>query len=700
MVRVLDILSDYLQARGLPHQRLDGTVPAAQRRQRIDHFNAPDSPDFCFLLSTRAGGLGINLMTADTCIIFDSDWNPQADLQAMARAHRIGQKSHVMVYRLVSKDTIEEDVLERARRKMILEYAIINLGVTDKAKKSKTDGTFTSEELSAIIKSGASNMFKANDNQAKLENMNIDDVLEHAEDHDTTENLGGAQLGGEDFLRQFEIADYKADVSWDEIIPKEDRERIEEEERALAEQRATEELIAMNSRRVAALSKRVNPGDTDSIASEEPERKKRKPQKKVVKKPEVDADRELDVNDIRHLYNGLRRYGDIDTRYDEIVAGTELAKLNEENVRQMAKELYDACYEAVKNPPVEKPPEQEIATATDEPAANGGDAKPKVGQKAKAILIEFKGLQKVNAESILQRTDDMKFLRKILQRTSPVANFRIASQVKAVQNWKCQWATKDDAMLLIGVDKHGHGSWYAIRDDPELGFTEKLFLDENRTDKKGAKADGATKDIPGSIHLNRRTDYLISVLREEQHDPGILDLLSGRAVETVPKESKSRPPVSGSKSSSKKAANGDDNPPEKKKRAQTDKTSESSPKVKDRKRSSKYNQITTWKTEPKDEVLSDYESMDEAEIKVTWTDSQANLQDELRPVRHNLRAIRDRPDTEVHNKKKSILSDYGKALILNIRIVGDFIENRIKELKPSIREKRRKHLWYHPKSHI
>lgn len=121
MVRVLDILSDYLQARGLPYQRLDGTVPAALRRQRIDHFNATDSPDFVFLLSTRAGGLGINLMTADTCIIFDSDWNPQADLQAMARAHRIGQKSHVMVYRLVSKDTVEEDVLERARRKMILE---------------------------------------------------------------------------------------------------------------------------------------------------------------------------------------------------------------------------------------------------------------------------------------------------------------------------------------------------------------------------------------------------------------------------------------------------------------------------------------------------------------------------------------------------------------------------------------------------
>lgn len=103
MVHMLDILADYLNLKGFSFQRLDGTIAAGPRRVAIDHFNAPDSPDFCFLLSTRAGGLGINLMTADTVILFDSDWNPQADLQAMARAHRIGQKAHVMVYRLVSK---------------------------------------------------------------------------------------------------------------------------------------------------------------------------------------------------------------------------------------------------------------------------------------------------------------------------------------------------------------------------------------------------------------------------------------------------------------------------------------------------------------------------------------------------------------------------------------------------------------------
>ena len=77
------------------------------------------------MLSTRAGGLGVNLATADTVIIFDSDWNPQNDLQAQARAHRIGQKNQVSVYRLVTKSSVEEDIVERAKRKMVLDHLVI-----------------------------------------------------------------------------------------------------------------------------------------------------------------------------------------------------------------------------------------------------------------------------------------------------------------------------------------------------------------------------------------------------------------------------------------------------------------------------------------------------------------------------------------------------------------------------------------------
>ena len=81
MVRMLDLLGDYLTLRHFPFQRLDGGIRGDLRKAALDHFNAEGSQDFCFLLSTRAGGLGINLATADTVIIFDSDWNPQNDLQ-------------------------------------------------------------------------------------------------------------------------------------------------------------------------------------------------------------------------------------------------------------------------------------------------------------------------------------------------------------------------------------------------------------------------------------------------------------------------------------------------------------------------------------------------------------------------------------------------------------------------------------------
>ena len=85
--------------------RQDGQTPRDKRQLSIDHFNADGSEDFCFLLSTRAGGLGINLNTADTVVLFDSDWNPQNDLQAEARCHRLGQTKGVTIFRLVTKGT-------------------------------------------------------------------------------------------------------------------------------------------------------------------------------------------------------------------------------------------------------------------------------------------------------------------------------------------------------------------------------------------------------------------------------------------------------------------------------------------------------------------------------------------------------------------------------------------------------------------
>jgi len=128
MVRMLDILGDYLSIKGINFQRLDGTISSGQRRISIDHFNAPDSKDDVFLLSTRAGGLGINLTASDTVIIFDNDWNPQIDLQAIDRVHRIGQTKPVKIYRFLIKNSIEEILISKSYSKRFLEKIIIQMG--------------------------------------------------------------------------------------------------------------------------------------------------------------------------------------------------------------------------------------------------------------------------------------------------------------------------------------------------------------------------------------------------------------------------------------------------------------------------------------------------------------------------------------------------------------------------------------------
>lgn len=124
----LDILEEWASVlHSWPVCRIDGGVPAAERASQIDAFNTR-SDHRLFLLSTRAGGLGINLTAADTVILYDSDWNPQQDLQAQDRAHRIGQTRPVIVYRLATKGTIEQTLLEKADGKRRLEKLVIQKG--------------------------------------------------------------------------------------------------------------------------------------------------------------------------------------------------------------------------------------------------------------------------------------------------------------------------------------------------------------------------------------------------------------------------------------------------------------------------------------------------------------------------------------------------------------------------------------------
>ncbi|KDO30490.1 hypothetical protein SPRG_22134 [Saprolegnia parasitica CBS 223.65] len=161
---MLNILEVFLNIHGHTYFRLDGSTPVEKRQRLMDRFNA-DEKVFCFILSTRSGGLGINLTGADTVIFYDSDWNPAMDAQAQDRAHRIGQTRDVHIYRLVSEHTVEENILRKAQQKRHLDDLVMAEGqftteyftkaslrdlVAHEAMRDTTDGDDEALDMSVV----------------------------------------------------------------------------------------------------------------------------------------------------------------------------------------------------------------------------------------------------------------------------------------------------------------------------------------------------------------------------------------------------------------------------------------------------------------------------------------------------------------------------------------------------------------------
>jgi SNF2 family DNA or RNA helicase len=168
MTTALDYLEDFMAAIGIKYLRLDGNTKAEERQGMLNDFNAADSPYFCFLLSTRAGGLGLNLQTADTVIIFDSDWNPMMDLQAQDRAHRIGQKNQVRVIRLICSGTVETKILDQANRKLHVDAQVIQAGQFN----NKATDTDRETMLKTILRQQADDADQIGDGCPTLDEVN------------------------------------------------------------------------------------------------------------------------------------------------------------------------------------------------------------------------------------------------------------------------------------------------------------------------------------------------------------------------------------------------------------------------------------------------------------------------------------------------------------------------------------------------
>uniref|UniRef100_A0A7N6FI61 DNA helicase n=1 Tax=Anabas testudineus TaxID=64144 RepID=A0A7N6FI61_ANATE len=228
MTKMLDLLEDFLENEGYKYERIDGGVTGNLRQEAIDRFNAPGAPQFAFLLSTRAGGLGINLASADTVIIYDSDWNPHNDIQAFSRAHRIGQNRKVMIYRFVTKASVEERITQVAKKKMMLTHLVVRPGLGSKT------GSMSKQELDDILKFGTEELFK--DEVGDGDNKEDDSSVIHYDDQAIERLLDRNQDATEDtelqsmneYLSSFKVAQY---VVKDEDDEEEvEREVIKQEE--------------------------------------------------------------------------------------------------------------------------------------------------------------------------------------------------------------------------------------------------------------------------------------------------------------------------------------------------------------------------------------------------------------------------------------------------------------------------------------
>ncbi|CAL5071350.1 unnamed protein product [Urochloa decumbens] len=460
MVKMLDILAEYLSLRGFQFQRLDGSTRADLRHQAMEHFNAPGSDDFCFLLSTRAGGLGINLATADTVIIFDSDWNPQNDLQAMSRAHRIGQQETVNIYRFVTCKSVEEDILERAKKKMVLDHLVIQKlnaeGRLEKKESKKGGSMFDKNELSAILRFGAEELFKEDktDEETKrnLESLDIDEILERAE---KVETKGGEGEEGNELLSAFKVANFSSGEDdatfWSRLIQPDPADVVQE---TLAPRAARSKKSYVED---PQLDKSNNNRKRRAVeAQEKPRRRSSRTVETVVSLPLVDGAvaqvREwsfgnIPKKDASRFVRAVKKFGNA-TQIDLIVddVGGVLAKAPHEAQIELFDLLIDGCQEAVRE-----------------------------NTDIKGTVLDFFGVA-VKPYEVLARVEELQFLAKRIARyKDPIKQYRIQLPYKKPQ-WSasCGWTETDDARLMVGIHWYGYGNWEKIRLDPKLGLTTKI----------------------------------------------------------------------------------------------------------------------------------------------------------------------------------------------------------------------------------
>ncbi|KAM4623653.1 chromodomain-helicase-DNA-binding protein 7, partial [Polymixia lowei] len=538
MVRCLDILEDYLIQRRYPYERIDGRVRGNLRQAAIDRFSRPDSDRFVFLLCTRAGGLGINLTAADTCIIFDSDWNPQNDLQAQARCHRIGQSKAVKIYRLITRNSYEREMFDKASLKLGLDKAVLQ-SMSGRENANNGVQQLSKKEIEDLLRKGAYGaLMDEEDEGSKFCEEDIDQILQRRTQTITIESEGK----GSTFAKaSFVAAGNRTDISledpdfWQKWAKK-----------------AELDLDAINGRntlvidtpRVRKQTRHYSSVKEDEMLEfselesdgEEPSRplsKPRRPQDRAQGYPRSECFR-VEKN---LLVYGWGRWGDI------LSHGRFKRPLREVDVETICRALLAYCLLHYRGDENIKGFVWDLISPTEDGttktlANHSGLSTPvprgRKGKKGKPLAPppqtpRADWLASCNPDQLLQEDSYKRHLKhhcnKVLLRVRMLYYLRqevIGDQAQRIlegadsseldiwipQSFNAEvpadwWDSEADKSLLIGVFKHGYEKYNSMRADPSLCFLERVGMPD-------AKAIAAEQ---------RGTDVMADGVEGEDEDP-------------------------------------------------------------------------------------------------------------------------------------------------------------------------------------
>ncbi|KAJ8605209.1 hypothetical protein CTAYLR_000442 [Chrysophaeum taylorii] len=516
MTRMLDILEDYMRLNAYAYCRIDGSTHGDDRDSQMDEFNRPGSPKFVFLLSTRAGGLGINLATADIVVLYDSDWNPQVDLQAMDRAHRIGQTKPVTVFRFVTEGTVEEKIIERADRKLFLDAAVIQQG-----RLAEQNAALSKNDLMSMVRFGADEIF--NSKQATISDEDIETLLKRGEDRtheqqakiqsDVQHNLANFSLTTTDeaagSLFDFEGENYR-DKSKGLMInlPQRERKRNYDVDEYFRET--------------------LRPGDPKPAPKHPLEKKRKGPamhdfqffnktelERLCFKEDELLAKKNETIQIIKELRKGT---GEAAQRADELEATLETDfDLAPDEQRRKDELLSEGFGEWTKKDlrvflaVTERRGRDDVDNVAIETARETGKTVEDVKRYHSVFWRRYKEL--ADADRLIDKIEKGE---KRLQRAKEIRDALAAKVARHDKPWQCLplqygasrgkvWTEEEDAFLINMMHQYGYGNWERIR--VEIRNAWQFNFDWFFKSRSGTE-------------LSRRADLLIRLVEKENEDLG------------------------------------------------------------------------------------------------------------------------------------------------------------------------------------